>query len=38
MRPILAAQKLEMGAPIEDVLSLIDRQLKKQRVYLAFTA
>lgn len=30
---ILAAQKLEMGAPIEDVLSLIDRQLKKQRVY-----
>ena len=27
------AQKLEMGAPIEDVLSLIDRQLKKQRVY-----
>ena len=32
MRP-LAAQKLEMGAPIEDVLSLIDRQLKKQRVY-----
>lgn len=30
---ILAAQKLEMGTPIEDVLSLIDRQLKKQRVY-----
>lgn len=30
---ILAAQKLEMGASIEDVLELIQRQLKKQRVY-----
>ena len=30
---ILAAQKLEMGAGIEDVLELIQRQLKKQRVY-----
>lgn len=30
---ILAAQKLEMGASVEDVLELIQRQLKKQRVY-----
>lgn len=30
---ILAAQKLEMGAPIDDVLKLVDGQLKKQRVY-----
>ena len=30
---ILAAQKLEMGAPIDDVLKLVDSQLKKQRVY-----
>lgn len=30
---ILAAQKLEMGASMEDVLELIKRQLKKQRIY-----
>ncbi len=30
---ILAAQKLEMGMPVDEVLNLIDNQLKKQRVY-----
>ncbi len=29
---ILAAQKLEMGMPVEDVLALIGEQLQKQRV------
>ena len=30
---ILAAQKLEMGESVKTVLDLIDRQLKKQRIY-----
>ena len=30
---ILAAQKLEMGAPVEDVLGLIQDQLDTQRIY-----
>ncbi len=30
---ILAAQKLELGMSMEDVLPIIDEQLKKQRIY-----
>ena len=30
---VLAAQKLEMGVSVDEVLELIDRQLKKQRIY-----
>lgn len=30
---ILAAQKLELGMSVEDVLPIIDEQLKKQRIY-----
>ena len=30
---ILAAQKLEMGLPYDDVLSLAEEQLQKQRIY-----
>ena len=30
---ILAAQKLEMGMKVDDVLPLVEQQLKKQRIY-----
>ncbi|MEG2208714.1 MAG: DegV family protein [Clostridia bacterium] len=30
---LLAAQKLEMGMPVKEVLAQIDAQLKKQRIY-----